>query len=157
MTLNERPKSVIRPDMHFVYVEKLGPFMKTAPKAWGELSQSLPALQEQNKITGKLSLFKTEPKKHILQAGVSLASKPAKLPKGMKYAKVRGGRYARFILTGPYSDLPMAWARVFDLVVEKKLKVRPSFCIESYVNDSVDTSDDQLVTEILVPTRAARR
>jgi len=156
MRLTERPKSVERTSIHFAYVEKTGPFMKTAPEAWAQLGKTIAALERQSKIVGKLSLFKVEGNKHTLQAGVSLDSKPATLPKGARYARLRGGRYASFVLTGPYSDLPMAWARVMELTDEKKLKVRPSFCIENYVSEG-DGPEGQPVTELLVPIRARRK
>ena len=156
MNLNEKAKSITRPAIHFAYVEKIGPFMQTAQKAWHQLNKTLSALGKSNTITGKLSLFKTAPKE-TLQAGVSLATKPAKLPRGLKYARVPGGHYARFVLTGPYSDLPMAWTRVFELVDKKKLELRPTFCIEHYVSDGDATPEAELITEILVPTREVKR
>jgi effector-binding domain-containing protein len=58
---------------------------------------------------------------------------------------------ARFVLTGPYTNLPQASSRVFDIVKEKNIRLRDDFCIENYVNDPRTTPEDQLVTQILVP------
>jgi hypothetical protein len=49
-----------------------------------------------------------------------LAEPPKNLPKEMDYAYFKSGKYSRFILTGPYSDLPEACGRVFEIVEEEK-------------------------------------
>jgi effector-binding domain-containing protein len=54
-------------------------------------------------------------------------------------------------LTGPYSQLPEASRRAFELAKEHKLSLREDFNIENYVNDPRTTPEDQLVTEILFP------
>jgi hypothetical protein len=56
------------------------------------------------------------------------------------------------VLTGPYSLLPEACGRVFDIVSEKKIQLRDDYGIENYANDPRTTPEDQLITEILVPT-----
>jgi len=38
------------------------------------------------------------------------------------------------------------------MVTEQKIQVRDDFNIENYVNDPKTTPEDQLITEILVPT-----
>jgi hypothetical protein len=41
---------------------------------------------------------------------------------------------------------------VFEIVAEKKIQMRDDYCIENYVNDPQTTPEDQLVTQILIPT-----
>jgi effector-binding domain-containing protein len=55
-------------------------------------------------------------------------------------------------LTGPYADLPQASGRVFEIVSEKQIQLRDDFCIENYKNDPRTTPEEQLITEILIPT-----
>jgi effector-binding domain-containing protein len=55
-------------------------------------------------------------------------------------------------LTGPYSDLGPASGRVQEIISEKKLPLRDDYFIENYVNDPRTTPEDQLITQILVPT-----
>jgi effector-binding domain-containing protein len=98
-----------------------------------------------------MSLYKRGPK--IYRAGVSLAEEPKNLPANLKYEKFKGGKYNRFVLTGPYSNLPEASGRVFEIVAEKKIPVRDEYCIENYINDPRTTPEEKLVTEILIPTR----
>jgi effector-binding domain-containing protein len=150
LKLTEEPEIVNWPETHYAFVEQIGPFMESAPKAWQSLHQLIPAISEHNKITGYMSLYKVAAK--IYRAGVAVAEEPKNLPEGMRYEKFKGGKYSRFILTGPYSLLPEASRRVFEIVAEKKIQVREDYCIENYTTDPRTTPADQLTTEILVPT-----
>jgi effector-binding domain-containing protein len=150
MSFNEHPEVVTRPEMHYVFVEKIGPFMENAGKAWQEAHPFVPALSENNQITGYMALYKMGPK--IYRAGFSIASPPVKLPEGLRYVKFPGGKYLRFELTGPYDQLPQASGRAWAIVAEKKIEVRDDFAIENYVNDPRATPPEQLVTHIMVPT-----
>jgi effector-binding domain-containing protein len=147
--LTQEPNIVTWPETHYVFIEKIGSFQSTAGQAWQNLHQLVPGISEHNKITGFMSRYKRGPK--IYRAGVSLAGEPKNLPENLKYEKFKGGKYSRFVLTGPYSNLPEASGRVFEIVSEKKIKVRDDYCIENYVNDPRTTPEEQLVTEILIP------
>ena len=150
MKLTEDPEIVQWPETHYVFLEKIGPFMTTAGQAWQSAHQQAPAIAESNKITGYMSLYKRGPK--IYRAGFSLAAPPQNLPDGFEYLKFSGGKFSRFDLTGPYTDLPAASGRVFELVAEKGIEMRDDFCIEHYVTDPRVTPEDQTVTHILIPT-----
>jgi DNA gyrase inhibitor GyrI len=92
-------------------------------------------------------IYEVEPQ--ICRAGVSVAIKPGKLPSGLVNEEFRGVRYFRFILNGPYSNLPNACCRIFQVISDGKLPPRDDFNIENYVNKPRTTPDDQLITEIL--------
>jgi effector-binding domain-containing protein len=149
MNLNETPALVTWPETHYVFLEKIGPFQTTAPAAWGTVPKLIPAISEHNQITGYMSLYKVGPK--IYRAGVSLAAAPQQLPEGLAYEKFKGGKYMKFVLTGPYSDLPKASGRVFEIVAREKMRLRDDYCIENYTNDPRTTPEEKLVTEILLP------
>jgi effector-binding domain-containing protein len=151
MNLTEEPQIVNWPETHYVFVEKIGPFMDNAPQAWQTAHGFAPALSEHNQITGYISLYKMGPP-NVYRAGFSLAALPEELPEGLRYEKFAGGKYSRFVLTGPYSQLPEASGRVWGIVAEKKIPVRDDFAIENYLNDPRQTPEEQLLTEILVPT-----
>jgi DNA gyrase inhibitor GyrI len=148
--LIEVPEVVTWPETHYVFVEKMGPFQETAPQAWQNVHQLVPGISAHNQITGYMSLYKVAPR--IYQAGVSVAAEPVNLPEGVAYSKFKGGKYSRFVLTGPYSDLPQASGRVFEIVSDRKIQLRDDYCIENYANDPHTTPEDQLITEILIPT-----
>jgi effector-binding domain-containing protein len=150
MKLTEAPEIVTWPETRYVFIEKIGPFQDTAPQAWQNLHQLVPGISEHNKITGYMSLYKVGPKTY--RAGVSLGAEPIRLPENVRYEPFKGGKYSRFVLTGPYSDLPEASGRVFEIVAERQIKLRDDYCIEHYVNDPRTTAEEQLVTEILIPT-----
>jgi len=150
MNLIEEPEIVNWPETHYVFIEKIGPFMNTAPQAWQEIHRNVAAIAAKNQITGYFSLYKMGAK--VYRAGVSLAAPPVELPQGIQYESFAGGKYSRFVLTGPYSQLPEASGRVWQLADEKKIEQRDDFAIENYVNDPRTTPEEQLITEILVPT-----
>ena len=151
LQLTEVPEVVIWPETHYVFIEKVGPFQNTAPQAWQQMHQLIPNLSVQNKITGYMSLYKVGPQ--IYRAGVALAAAPTNdLPEGLAYEKFPGGKYGRFVLTGPFSNLPEACGRVFQIVADTKLPLRDAFHIENYVSDPRTTPEEQLITQILVPT-----
>jgi predicted transcriptional regulator YdeE len=149
MNLTSDPQVVHFPPTHYVFVEKTGPFQNTAPGAWQSAHTFLPELSKQNQITGYMSLYKTGLK--IYRAGFALAAPPVDLPAGLAYEHFNGGKYVRFILTGPYSDLPAASGAAWNTVAEKKLAVRDDFAIEKYLNDPGVTPEDQLITHIMIP------
>ena len=150
MNLNEHPELITQPPMHYVFVERVGPFMQNAGAAWQEAHKLAPALREANHVTGYMALYKMGPK--IYRAGFSIAAEPVKLPDGLKYEKVQGGKYVRFELTGPYDQLPQASGRAWAIVAEKKIEVRDDFAIENYVNDPRMTPPEKLITHIMIPT-----
>src|SRR5262250_1362634 len=119
LKLTMTPDTVIWPETHYVFVEKVGPFQDTAQKAGRELHTLTPAIAGHNQITGYTSLYKIGPQ--LYRAGVSVASAPGNLPEGVRYTKFPGGKYSRFILTGPYANLPEACGRVFQMVADQKI------------------------------------
>lgn len=149
LNFTDTPDTVVWPAVHYVYVEKTGPFQVIAPQAWQELHRLLPKIEEHDQITGFISLYKVEPP--VYRAGVSVAAKPEHLPAGVVYEEAPGGKYARFTLVGPYSELPEASGRAFQIAHSSKLPLRDGFNIENYVNNPRTTPEDQLVTEILFP------
>ena len=148
--VTQDPEIVTWPETHYVFVEKVGPFQNTAPQAWNEVHPLVARISEHNKVTGYMSLYKAGPK--IYRAGVAVAAEPKNLPENVRQEKFKGGKYSRFVLTGSYANLPEACGRVFEIVSEKKIQVRDDYCIENYVNDPRTTPEEQLVTEILIPT-----
>ncbi|HET6217672.1 MAG TPA: GyrI-like domain-containing protein [Acidobacteriaceae bacterium] len=150
MNLTEVPESVSWPATHYAFVEKIGPFQTNAPQAWQALHQFVAGIAEHNQITGYMSLYKIGSK--VYRAGVSLAAPSVKLPPEVSYMEFSGGKYSRFVLTGPYSDLARASGRVVEIISETRLPLRDDYFIENYVNDPRKTPEDQLITEILIPT-----
>jgi effector-binding domain-containing protein len=150
MQLTEEPDTVTWPETHYIFVERIGPFQINAPQAWQELHQRVPEIAALNQITGYFSLYQMD--QQVYRAGVSVIARPDDVPSGLHYEHFRGGKYSRFVLTGPYSNLGEATGRTFRIVAKKKIKLRDDFNIENYVNDPKTTPEDNLVTEIMFPT-----
>jgi effector-binding domain-containing protein len=150
MNLTEEPEIVTWPQTHYVFVEKVGPFQTNAPQAWQNLHTFVPSIADHNQITGYMSLYKMGPM--IYRAGVSVGAHPAVLPEGLNYIQFPGGKFSRFVLTGPYSQLGAASGRVMQIISETKLPLRDDYFIENYRNDPRTTPEEELITEILVPT-----
>jgi effector-binding domain-containing protein len=127
MELSQKPQKVTWPQMHYVYIEKKGPFMKTAHQAWQELRELVNGISEHNQITGYMSLYKMH--ELIYRDGVTVCAMPKKLPKGIEYSPIYGGEYSKFVLKGPYTDLPEASRRVFDIIAKENIPLRIDFCI----------------------------
>jgi len=160
MDLTLKPTIVTWSEMHYVFVEKVGSFMEVPRQAWDALNELVPVVSASYKITGYTALYKFKPGKPLSQgsidgiyrAGLTVASRPGKAPKGLKYEKFKGGKYARFVLTGPYTDLPEACGYIFGKYIpEKNIKMRNAWCVENYVNDPKVTPEEKLVTQILIP------
>ena len=149
MNLTETAEIVTWPETHYIFVERTGSIPKNAPLTWQDFQQYVPQLKSNAGVTGFLSLYKMEPP--VYRAGASVAAKPAPLPGKLRYERFKGGKYARFVLTGPYSQLPQATTRVVEIVSDKKLRLRDDYHIEHYMNDSATTPEEKLVTEILFP------
>lgn len=150
MNLTEKPETVTWPETHYVFIEKTGPFQNTAPQAWTEAHSHVPALTGKNQIVGYTSLYKVGPK--IYRAGFALAAEPVDLPQGMQYDKFAGGKYSRFVLKGSYVQLGQASGRVWQIAEETKIPLRDDFAIENYLNNPGTTPENELLTEILLPT-----
>lgn len=151
MNLTEVPEIIQWPETYYVFVEKVGPFMTNAPAAWGEAHGVLAELLKHNRVTGYMSLYKMPA--GIYRAGFALEAPPSELPAGLQYELFQGGKYSKFTLTGPYTQLGPASGRVWELVSSIPIELRDDFAIENYVNDPRTTAAEDLVTEILVPTR----
>lgn len=152
MNLTETPDTITWPDTIYCYVEGIGPFQQTAPAAWKDFMAMLPKLQEQAKVAHRY-FARYRGAESIYRAGVELKEPAMKLPDPLKVESFKGGKYARFTLTGPYALLPEASGRVFQRIKDLKLDVRDDFNIEHYANDPKTTPEAQLITEILIPVR----
>lgn len=152
MNLSVKPVTVRWSDKHYLFIEKKGPFQLTARQSWDELSELMPELTAQNKVLGAFSAYTGEPEK-VYRAGVEVAAKPKKTPTGMQYERFRGGRYAKFTLTGSYRHLPAASEKAETYLENNKTTIRDSYYLENYVSNPKETAEEKLVTEILIPIK----
>jgi effector-binding domain-containing protein len=150
MNLTEDPQTVTWPKIHYAFLERVGPFETNAMQAWADFVPSIPKIAEHNQIKAVLSLYKIGPQ--IYRAGVAIAAPPQHLPEGIRSMEFDGGKYSRFVLTGPYSEIGPATDHVMKIVSASGLPVRDDYFLENYLNDPATTPEAELITEILVPT-----
>jgi len=155
MNLSAEFEAVSRPPTHYVFLEKQGPFAEVAPPLWNDLIPLLEKLDRQQvrEYLGLSGIDKTRTGEDtmIYQAGVALSQESTKLFGGLRQRTVKAGKYASFLLTGPYSHVWPAFDRIFKTLSEKCVTLRPEFCIENYLNDPRVTPEDQLLTQLMVP------
>ena len=138
------------PETHYVYVEKVGPFMQTAQQAWQQVHTFAAALSAHNQITGAFAMYKMNPPTY--RAGFRIAAPPVELPSGLSYVKTEPGRFARYVVKGSYAQLPVESGKAWAEFAKSGLAARDAMAIENYANDPKNTPEDQLITEILMPT-----
>lgn len=156
LNMNLKPEIVVRPASHYVYLRRTGPFAEVAPPTWDEMFRLLAGKIGHEQFTEFLGLSGIDKTKQgeeamMYEAGVCVADKPAKIPEGLQYKKLNGGKYAQFLLTGPYSQIWVAFSQIFRALSEGKVALREDMCIENYINDPKITPEDQLQTQILIP------
>ncbi len=147
---------VTRPAIHYFYLEKTGPFPEIAPPLWDALcpliaDQLTPDQKPEFLGLSGIDKSKTGEETMIYEAGAAFEKEPEKVWKGLQYKQVKSGKYARFLLTGPYSQIWPAFNEIFRILGESKVTLRPEYCIENYLNDPKVTPESQSLTELLVP------
>jgi AraC family transcriptional regulator len=155
MNLATEFDTITRPVTHYAFLEKRGPFAEVAPSLWNELHPLLAQI-DPGELREYLGVSGTDKSRAgedamIYQAGVALANEASRLPAGMQQRSIKAGKYARFVLTGPYAHIGAAFNRIFQTLAAKQVALRPEFCIENYLNDPRTTPESELKTELLVP------
>lgn len=158
INLTEKPEVIQKQPQLFLYLEKIGPFMVQAPKAWQEFHEISKPVMSALATTGMCGLSKIDESRqddtrYVYQAGVFLEHAPAKNPDGLSLRTTPAGKYARFVLTGGYHQLPQAYPQIFSILEEDGISLRDEFCAEIYLNTPQDTAEENLKTEILIPVQ----
>jgi len=154
--LSRQPEIVNGPTSTFVYLEAKGDFMKIAHPLWQQLHDVAHGKLEKDKMARMMGLSLMEAGAGVpggtYQAGFEYRGEPTKaLPLGMKVRHLDGGRYARFLMRGPYAHLAVAYPLAMQRVAEAGLKMRHAFFMEAYLNTPEDTEESELLTEIFIP------
>jgi AraC family transcriptional regulator len=156
LNMSLKPEMVVRPASHYVYLRRIGSFAEVARPAWDEMFRLLAGKighEQFRELLGLSGIDKTKQGEEAMmyEAGVCVADKPAKVPEGLQHKKLNSGKYAQFLLTGPYSQIWIAFSQIFRALSEGKVTLREDLCIENYINDPKVTPQDELQTQILIP------
>ena len=147
--LSTEPELVTRAAFHYLFIERTGHIPSIAQGTWQAVEKFAGQIAPSSQIVGACALYKCGP--DVYRAGYVVSDRPAIIPDGLAYDAIPAGKYSRFVLHGPYSQLPEATSRAFQLAAEKQLRLSDGFNIENYVTDPRTTPQEESVTEILFP------
>jgi len=137
---------------HYLFLEKTGLFMETAPKCWQEFRAIIDPLMPKLKMKTFASLYKIHPEM-VYRAGVMLEEKPSFDIPGLRYELFEGGTYLNYRFKGNYGEIPEACGRVFDDLHVKRAEMIDNWGIENYLTNPQTTPPDENVVEILIPVK----
>jgi predicted transcriptional regulator YdeE len=144
------------PKSDYLYIEKIGSFMTTAPLAWQELHGIIHEKLDPTLICSMAGLSRVEDEKSTYQAGVFVSAlfDPNTLPEGVQHRRVPHGKFLKFLLAGSYSLLAEAYPLAFERRAEGGYQERDegAFAMEIYLNNpSTEPNEALLQTEIYLP------
>lgn len=144
------------PTFDFLYVEAVGPFQETAPKAWQDFWMVFGRDCKKEDVDKMMALSNVDFSKEgndrfVYQAGVSLRTVPDHVFEPLKHRTVPGAKFARFTLRGSYSQFGQAYPKALSLLGEQHIARRDGFCLEVYLNTPNNTKEEDLLTEIYIP------
>lgn len=139
-----------------LYIEKKGPFARTAPIAWKDFRRLTrnkldPQITLEHVSLNLIDRTKKGDAAYLYQAGVLVSQEPATIPIGIEFRTLAPAVYARFVLQGSYAQLPTAYPEMFDILDDNGIERANHFCIERYTRDAEGTPIEDLLTEILIP------
>lgn len=86
------------------------------------------------------------------QAAIPVDDVPANLPKELTKGQSPAGKALKFIHRGSYDNMDNTYEAITNHLDEKKLEALDSF-IEEYTTDPINTAEDKLVINVLVPLK----
>lgn len=151
VNLNLTPEPVIVRwrETHYAYVERIGYIPDLAPEAHQSLHLYRQQVMEHNEIHGSMALYRAD--QGIYRAAFKLGGPPSHLPEGIAHGFLGDCKYWKFVLTGPYEQLPEATTQASAIAASKKLTFGAGFFIENYLTNPLMTPPEENVTEILFP------
>ncbi len=155
LNLSTTPEIIEFAPAFFVYLEKRGSFPKQAPLAWQEfraitLNTVKYATQDMAGM-GHIDSTVQGDDACIYQAGILLNEKLKDIPAGLQMRILNAQRYAGFVYIGAYSQLAQVYPKIFMMLGKANFNIRNDFSMERYRNTPMDTPEEKLETEILIP------
>lgn len=86
------------------------------------------------------------------QAAIPVDDVPANLPKELTKGQSPAGKALKFIHRGSYDNMDNTYEAITNHLDEKKLEALDSF-IEEYTTDPINTAEDKLIINVLVPLK----
>ncbi|MNJ98445.1 DNA gyrase inhibitor [compost metagenome] len=153
LNLSERPKIIARPDVWFAFIKVLG--NEHAPEAWRTLTDVIWKDKMVEKDSEFIAAFYPDPitQKMHYEAGITVSHEFTSRD-ALKCRRLEGGKYASFMLKGPYENIYSAFSKLnSNWVTENRHQLRDAACLEVYLNDPKTTLSKDLLTELLIPIK----
>lgn len=98
-----------------------------------------------------------DPQGRIVYWAGALLRVPTPPTEGLEIKQIPGGRYGSHRLVGPYSGIGEAFPRLFgEWLPASGFEVDQRPALEIYRNNPYDTPEAELITDLMVPIKAAR-
>ncbi|OBQ50266.1 AraC family transcriptional regulator [Halodesulfovibrio spirochaetisodalis] len=143
------------PDIRVAAVRETGPYSRTAPQAWRQLSLWV----AKNDLLSQNSIFLglrhdssiTPEKNQRYDAAVSISEEFD--PSGVaRELYVPGGEFAMYTHQGSYATLDRAWdALYWEWLPKSGRTPAPGPNIEIYLSDTAFSADKEILTRLLLP------
>ena len=165
------PEIVTRDKAYVVFKREMGEYNKSSEIAWKILSDKLNKLNElfikkppkEGLIFDKneaeiLGLCHDDPKltnEENIRYDAAVAWGKEEIESLSSYGfdskEVMGGKYAKVLYKGSYSQAEKYWYGLYAWLVENKYEFRDQPAFEKYLNLPTEVSEDELLTEIYIP------
>ncbi len=157
--LLKSPKMVELEEQQIIYVRTVGEYSSIDFKsAYAKLWSCVKSQKLFTAGVKCLCIYYDDPKvtdANKLRTDVALTiHKPAKPEGDVEVRTMKGGKFAMFLYTGPYSNLGAVYDTIFGhWLPESKVQLRDEPCFEIYRNDPERTAPEKLKTEIYIPIK----
>jgi len=139
-----------------IYAQALGSYNESSKKAWDQVTE----YAKQKHLFGFRTEFigislddptVTESQRLRYNACITV-SKEVKPEGEIGVMEIPEGKYAIFTHKGPYEELDNSYNYIYgQWLAESQVKLRDTFCLETYLNTPEKTKPGKLLTEIMVP------
>ncbi|MNL11586.1 DNA gyrase inhibitor [compost metagenome] len=158
LKINHTPEFRNRPTTNYLYVRALGKYTETAPGAWQVLISLLTKNNLYPMATEFLGVSYDDPKavsETSLRYDAAIAvGDGVKAPAGLELGVLEGGKYAVFMVVGPYDQIWSAFDEIFkSWGAENASQLRAAPCLEVYLDDPNSTPLETQRCEVWIPCK----
>lgn len=156
VNLSQHAEVVERSWGKMLCVNVQGEFSKTAMNAWRTFWKEVREQKiDMSNFTSILSFShvdngKKGAERYTFLAGALVNKNIDNFTTPLEITDTGAGKYAKYILTGSYSQLSQAWPKAFQQAQEA-YTLRNCFSVERYANSPEENAEEDLITELYIP------
>ncbi len=162
LNFSEKPEVVLRKEtVAFIQTKVGGEFKEIAPAVWSDFTTTLGRAREEGQDLSKSEYFgisSVEQKDdgeviNTYSAAISSPVGSGVSIDSLEKVVLPELKYAKFLLTGSYDGLWLAFEKAFNSLNEGGYELAEGPCLENYLNDPTITPEAELLTEVLIPIK----